>query len=273
MSDAMDWGSEDLKSATTFMSNWYKAKLGKRDIIRVVDKCYPVWTHTWVEGRFRTSMCSMATSGKCPYCERQGSMAEHKRQMRWATTILHITSQAIEGKPKPVLKALAWRFANDKKDILIEIHESGDGLAKTDISIKVAGQTKEDENFQKLSMLPNKKDVLSVLTKKYEKEIKAELGKKEAIKREYLPEYEDLAKFFRKDDKAEVGKFDVEDFDMDELEDSDKKESDSKNNTKGSSKKKKKESSDYEDSFEFETTEKDDSEDGVDNDPLGDLLP
>lgn len=209
MSEGLDWGGEELQNAKTRMSSWYKCQLGHVDVIRVVSKCFPVWKHTYMEkGRFCTSMCSLDVSKTCPVCDRAGSLANHKRGLTFAVTILHLTRQAKEGKPKFVGRLLAWRFGDEKKQELLDTHDvvkKRGGLTKVDLRISLKGDDSESEKFQKTSIRHMDASVIDDFPDDLKKRIEMEVADKakvETIRRLYLPTAEDLAKFFKEDDEA-----------------------------------------------------------------------
>lgn len=191
------WDSPDVSDASTQYRNWYKTKTGRTDILRVVSKLSMVGVHTFQnDGKFMTLHCSKETDpdGKCPVCERKSKLKEHKYNQRFCVTVLHLCSK-FQGTKNwtPVIKLLAWRFSDDKKNKLRDVHElSANGLMKTDIAVTLTGDQPDDEKFQKSNIIPAGKDFMVLIANKNKAKIKDALGLREQTELEYKPSYDKL---------------------------------------------------------------------------------
>ena len=219
MSDLV-WGTQEEKDADTFMTNWYKAKIGRTDIVRVVTNLARVGSHNFkVDGKFRVAMCSKDQDGECPFCSRARELPEHQYKPRFAVAIFHLLSKVSGGNWKPVLKLLAWRFSAQQKNTLSEIHElhQPKGILKTDLVIKINGTDPSDEVFQKTMIQAAPKDFLATLveTDKYAAQLKAEKKRLDDVIREYKPTAADLQEYV---DRVFATEFEPESFEAEETE-------------------------------------------------------
>lgn len=233
MSTGLDWGSEEASKATVKYTNWYKCRIYNKDIVRIADKLYVVYSHNWQEGgRFQRAMCSLEEHGTCPFCDKLKGVGSHERKQMFATTLLHLVQKPQEGKPRRIGKLLAWRFAEGKKDQLVEINELVTGTKKggkkrgvmdVDLQIRLEKQTKDCEQFQNVTIQRMDSEILKE-DKVLAETVKSEYTKEklEKIKRLYKPHPEDLAKWIKDDEEAAS-------FDPSEFDDPDEKESKSEN--------------------------------------------
>lgn len=209
MSIDMDWGDSQLKKMSTKMTDWYKCILGHKDIIRVVANCDTVHRHNWVDGGggFRTCHCSREDHGTCPVCDRESSLKNHNRPMTYATVICHLVRQANEGRANIIGKLLAWRFGDDKKTDLLEIHEIAGGLKKVDLRLTVKGSKPDDEKYQKLSIKNMSESVILKFPETTKAQILALISNEAEIKkykRLYHPTPEELMKSMRFEEEIQT---------------------------------------------------------------------
>jgi len=130
--------------------NKFKAQVGVKDVIRLVDSApYLIRSH-YVEDLNRGFTCSKewdeekeAYVGACPLCE-EG----HRAQERFAVKVIHI----IRGQ-EAVKKFRLWQFGLDKYHMLSDIGDESDKpLNELDLVV-----TCSDEKYQKLNIIPSGK--------------------------------------------------------------------------------------------------------------------
>jgi len=130
--------------------NKFKAQVGVKDVIRLVDSApYLIRSH-YVEDLNRGFTCSKewdeekeAYVGACPLCE-EG----HRAQERFAVKVIHI----IRGQ-EAVKKFRLWQFGLDKYHMLSDIGDESDKpLNELDLVV-----TCSDEKYQKLNIIPSSK--------------------------------------------------------------------------------------------------------------------
>jgi len=130
--------------------NKYKAQVGVKDIIRLVDDAPFLVRSHYVEDLGRGFTCSKEWdedkgeyTGPCPLCE-----DGHKAQERFAVKVIHIA----RGK-EMVGKFRLWQFGLDKYQQLSAIEEESDApLNEMDLVVNCT-----DEKYQKLNIFPSKK--------------------------------------------------------------------------------------------------------------------
>jgi len=207
MAETFEWDDPKLATHSSKMLLWYRCVIGSVDILRVISKCYSVFKHTYKDnGRFMTSMCSMEQSKSCPFCDRANSLRDHQRTTTYAVSVLHLTRKPGSEQQRFVGKLLGWRFGDEKKRELIEIHEitkGRGGLTKVDLRIALKGADAESEKFQKTSIKTLDSNVVAALSPELQKQLAVIVQNKEEIekiKRLYCPLFEDLMKFVKEDE-------------------------------------------------------------------------
>ena len=155
MSESYGWGDPLLGQASTKFKEWFKASRGIRDVIRVVGSCDKITVIDIFEnGKFAGRYPSAKNHGDCPILDHFKNHPGISIKERWATVILHVAKKSLDGgEYATVGKVLAWRFADEIKEDIREIHElTGGGLNKTDIAVRIAPGNPENEKFQKLKL-------------------------------------------------------------------------------------------------------------------------
>jgi len=155
MSESYEWGDPLLGQASTKFKEWYKATRGIRDIIRIVGSCDKIYVIDIFEnGKFAGRYPSAKAHGDCPIIDHFKNHSGFSLKERWATVVLHISKKSLDGGDYTTVgKVLAWRFADEIKEDIREIHELTNGnLGKTDIAVRIAPGNPENEKFQKLKL-------------------------------------------------------------------------------------------------------------------------
>lgn len=130
--------------------NKYKAQVGVKDVLRLVDSAPFLIRSHYVEDLNRGFTCSKewdedkgAYVGPCPLCE-EG----HKSQERFAVKVIHIIRDR-----EAVNKFRLWQFGLDKYQMLSDIEDESDKpLNDQDIVI-----TCSDDKYQKLNIIQSNK--------------------------------------------------------------------------------------------------------------------
>lgn len=258
MTKGLEWGSKEASDASGFMTKWYRATIGNTDYLRIVDQLYPVGCHDVrvpIKGQntFITFHCSKETDPehRCPICERIDDIpGEHTYVTKFATVVLHIAKKHREvPKPKPIVKALAWRFGYQKKEELLAINANVGDITSRDLIVTLIGNDPEAEKFQKTSIQASEKCYLDMIQKSkvLKVEVKKELSEAnlEEVRSQFLPTYDQLYKDCKRalgfDEDFDPEELEIDEDALDEVEEEEKPKKKSKKKSKKKAKKKKKE--------------------------------
>lgn len=223
MPTSYDWDDPQLRDASTFDNRNYKLKRGYRDVLRIVSSCDEVFVHGFkLDGKFNRRVCARNKGKKCAWCENAKKLPDHNRRLQFGTVVLHVATIPIEGgKPRKVLKCLAWRFSDDKKNRLMEVAAllgAGGTLRKTDLMVSLESQTAKAEHFQDANIDASPKNFLEIMKKKFPDEVQDAMNGVDGAKAQLFPSYEDsLSEYERALNAGEFDPTKVGDDDEDEV--------------------------------------------------------